>query len=380
MNEDRNKDMVHQLEMKERKESNMKAKLERQDEEMRQMKHELEQTKISCDNILQQHDKNDEEKYSKSKGDTYTGKIKELETTVETLMEKNDRSIKEHKHEMQKLNMELDNTKGKYRKKDSELIEKTKLVENLCLKLQQSDEKYLEFERKISCLEESIESSKLAHGDEVSHLTTKISDITRENKKLTKLLQDPVQHKDERAAGKPANKSAVTPLAKSLSNLKVLSHDDDPSNKIMTEDENVKKSVNETSCGKRDSDSVPDKSERSKKLPRRSTVNLVEEKENVIPSSKTQLPERRKSSRISKTKPYSKEKSSSDEEVVPKIVESKEEEAHATVEPVMSNRVSTRRTRSSSKLVDGADLTILPNKRVLKDNNDMSEDDKCNMQ
>merc|ERR1712062_828035 len=56
-NEERNRDLRHQIEMKDRKLTNMQAKLERQSDELRQMEHEVEQTKASCDNIIQQHEK-----------------------------------------------------------------------------------------------------------------------------------------------------------------------------------------------------------------------------------------------------------------------------------------------------------------------------------
>ena len=58
------------------------AKLERQSDELRQMEHEVEQTKASCDNIIQQHEKQEQETFTRSRSNSSSAVIKELEMKV----------------------------------------------------------------------------------------------------------------------------------------------------------------------------------------------------------------------------------------------------------------------------------------------------------
>ena len=58
------------------------AKLDRQQEELKQMEHEVEQTKISCDNIIKQHEQQEQERFTRSRSNSSAAMVKELEEKV----------------------------------------------------------------------------------------------------------------------------------------------------------------------------------------------------------------------------------------------------------------------------------------------------------
>ena len=64
------------------------------------------------------------------------------------------------------------------------------VVEDLCMKLQKSDETYMEMERKVNGLEESLREQKNTYNEEVEDFTRKLTKLSNENKKLSKQLEE----------------------------------------------------------------------------------------------------------------------------------------------------------------------------------------------
>lgn len=58
------------------------------------------------------------------------------------------------------------------------------------MKLQKSDETYMEMERKVSGLEESLREQKNTYNEEVEDFTRKLTKLSNENKKLSKQLEE----------------------------------------------------------------------------------------------------------------------------------------------------------------------------------------------
>ena len=256
-NENRNKDLIFQVEIKGRKMATLESKLKRQEDDIKQLQFELAQTKISCDNVVQQHDKNQKEEDSRSSRkksnvikdmelkirlEKAKQKYEEVQRDFQQSTDTYEKDIASNKREIEKLQAELQNMKTKCEKKDEEFkrlksssqqsVEKENLLADLREKLQKSDEQHVEMEIKLSDLQTSFKRNKGNHSIEISNLNSKLAALKNEKKKLTKQLEDAlsklklseVQASPEEALG--TQNIAVTPLAKSMSNLNVLNVED----------------------------------------------------------------------------------------------------------------------------------------------------------
>ena len=264
-NKKQNQDLIDEIEKQNRKIENLQNKIKGHEDQCKQYEFELEQEKQAYSELV----KSSEEKSNKSNASVedvrpqFDGDaIRELQERLEKSKQQNDelrfdftkmaddydKCRTKEKREVDKLKAHCEKLKGLCEKKDVELkrlraltkepMKNQRLVEDLRQQLMITDEKFVALQLKNEDLENTILSNDKKEQSEILSINKKLTSLICDNDLLKKKLDEVLRNnsllekenlKLRQQLSVLPRAGLVSPLAKSMSTLKVMSSEDEDS-------------------------------------------------------------------------------------------------------------------------------------------------------